>query len=298
MVEAGSFTGAGRSLGLPRSTVSRRIARLERRLGVRLLHRTTRRTSLTDVGASYYDRCAASLSQLEEAEAQVRAAQAAPRGLLRLTAPHDLGGHLAPVIAAFVARYPDVRVEADLTQRMVDLVGEGFDIAVRATSQLPDSTLIARSLAHGESRLFASPGYLAARGTPRKPADLSTHDCIVLGLARGQARWQLSDASSSVEVAVRARLLTNDPSFARDAAIAGAGIAYLPAFLADAALRRGALRSVLTGYRSPASRLYVVYPSAKLLSATVRSFRDHLIASFAAFPAKPQHTPPRFAGPG
>jgi DNA-binding transcriptional LysR family regulator len=284
VVDAGSFTGASRRLGLPRSTVSRRVARLERTLGSRLLHRTTRRLRLTDLGATYYERCAAALAQLDEAQSLVRAAQAEPRGKLRFSAPHDLGGHLAPVIAEFLAQNPLVRIEADLSQRMVDLVAEGFDLALRATASLPDSTLVARLVARGEGQLFASPSYLEARGIPASPSELTQHCCIIVGPARGSTTWKLSGAPGAVEVPVRGGLHTNDPSFASGAAISGAGIAYLPAFIAAGALRSGALRRVLPEYHSPESRLYVVYPSAKLLTAAVRAFRDHLISHFAEFP--------------
>src|SRR5690606_38104717 len=142
---------------------------LERRLGVRLLHRTTRKLELTDLGASFYERCAESLQTIAEAEAEMKAAQAVPRGRLRMTAPHDLGSYLAPMIAAFIGQHPDVRVELELSQRIVDLVGEGFDLALRATAHLPDSSLVARKLGGGRGRLYASPGYVARRGIPTTP---------------------------------------------------------------------------------------------------------------------------------
>jgi DNA-binding transcriptional LysR family regulator len=188
-------------------------------------------------------------------------------------------------MGAFLTQHPQVRIEAVLSQRMVDLVAEGFDLALRATASLPDSTLVARPLARGEGQLFASPAYLDAHGIPATPSDLSQHCCIILGPARGAATWMLSGATGSVEVPIRGRLHTNEPSFARGAAISGAGIAYLPAFIAASAVQSGALQRVLPEYHSPESRLYVIYPSAKLLSAAVRAFRDHLIARFADFPS-------------
>ncbi|MBW2526842.1 MAG: LysR family transcriptional regulator [Deltaproteobacteria bacterium] len=277
VVDAGSFTGAARLLGLPRSTVSRRVARLEQRLGSRLLHRTTRRLGLTDLGTSYYERSAEGLERLEEAQALARAAQAEPRGQLRVTAPYDLGGHLATAVAEFVKAHPLVSIEAHLTQRMVDLVAEGFDIALRATSSLPDSSLIARPVAGGEGQLFASPDYVRAHGSPTEPEELIDHTCIVLGPSRGATTWRLQGPSGPVDVRLRGRLHTNEPTFARDAAASGAGIAYLPAFIAAAAARSGALHRVLPDYRSVESRLYVVYPTAQHLSAVVRTFRDHLL---------------------
>jgi DNA-binding transcriptional LysR family regulator len=283
VVEARSFTAAGTRLGVPRSTVSRRIAALERRLGVRLLHRTTRKLELTDLGASFYERCAESLQMIAEAEAEMKAAQAAPRGRLRITAPHDLGRYVAPIVAAFVCEHPEVRIEIELSQRIVDLVGEGFDLALRATAHLPDSSLVARKLGGGRARLFASPSYLAERGVPRTPNDLREHDCVVLGLTT--TSWRLvCDGHEAIDVPVDGRVRVNDPVFAREAAVAGAGIALLPDFLASEELLQGTLVTVLSGNRGFESMLYLVYPSAKHLSATLRAFRDHLIARFDALP--------------
>ena len=205
VVKAQSFTGAGRALGMPRSTVSRRIAKLEKRLGARLLHRTTRRLQLTDIGSSYFERCAQSLSAIDDAEVEVRASQDTPRGRIRVTAPHDLGRHLAPVVRRVIGTYPDVTIDVELTQRMVDLVGEGFDLALRAASQMPDSSLIARRIGGGDALLYASPAYLAARGTPHDIGDLAAHDCLVLGGGRNHT-WRLIKNGEEITVPVSVRV--------------------------------------------------------------------------------------------
>jgi DNA-binding transcriptional LysR family regulator len=277
VVEARSFTGAGKQLGVPRSTISRRVAQLERRLGVRLLHRTTRRIELTEVGAAFFERASRSLAAIDEAEQMVLAAQATPRGRLRVTAPVDIGvSYLAPLMIAFLARYPEVRVDVDLTQRVVDLVGEGFDAALRAGA-LPDSSLVARRIGLGTRRLYASPAYLEARGEPRSPEELRDHACLLANDRRATPTWKLSGPHGELEIAVSGPIMVNDFSFARQAALAGAGIAFMPAFHCREAVAAGRLRVVLDDYRSEPSGLYLVYPSAKHLSATVRAFRDFVI---------------------
>jgi DNA-binding transcriptional LysR family regulator len=283
VVESRGFTSAGQRLGLPRSTVSRRIGKLERRLGVRLMHRTTRKLELTDLGATFYERCAAGLRAIDEAEAEVRAAQVAPRGRLRMTAPHDLGRFLSELTASFLRAYPEVRIELELSQRIVDLIGEGFDIAVRATAHLPDSSLVARRIGSGRGRLYASPSYLERRAPPTTPHELRDHDCVVLGLST--TSWRLAcDGQQPIDIPIDGRIRVNDPVFARNMAIAGAGIAMLPDFMAVDAVGRGALVPIMPTARGFESLLFLVYPSAKHLSATLRTFRDHLITGFAALP--------------
>lgn len=279
VVEARSFTGAGKQLGMPRSTVSRRIAELERRLGARLLHRTTRKLRLTDVGSRYYERCASGLEAIEQAEACVRAASDQPRGRIRITAPFSMESHLGPALTAFLARYPDVNVEVELAQRMVDLIGEDFDLAIRATGHLPDSTLVARQLSTGDAALFASRSYLDAHPAVTTPHDLSTHATVTFG---PQARsWKLVRGNEApIEVAINPRLTVNGPSLALAAAVAGAGIAMLPFDFETGASRDG-LQRVLPDYAGYRATLYLVYPSAKLMSATLRALRDHLLDYFS-----------------
>ncbi|MEM1029562.1 MAG: LysR family transcriptional regulator [Myxococcota bacterium] len=283
VVEAGSFTEAGRRLGVPRSSMSRRLSALEKQLGVRLLHRTTRRLDLTELGRAYFERCAESLQQIGEAEQEVKAAQAVPTGRVRMSIPHDLGPQIAPIIADFSTQFPDVRVAVELSQRLVDLVGEGFDCAIRASAQLPDSTLIARRLVTNASGLYASPAYLEARGTPTGPADLAAHRLITFGRDTGPVSWALrrEGDEETTEVTVRSSIRTNEPGFARDAVVAGAGIALLPGFLAAEA-PPGGLVQVLEEYVGPGSSMFFIHPSARHVSATVRTLRDHLVGAFAA----------------
>jgi DNA-binding transcriptional LysR family regulator len=283
VVKAQSFTGAGRTLGMPRSTVSRRIAKLERRLGARLLHRTTRRLQLTDIGSSYYDQCAQSLDGIDEAEAHVRASHDTPRGRLRVTAPHDLGHHLAPVVKRFIERHPEVTIDVELSQRMVDLVGEGFDLALRAASHLPDSSLIARKIGGGDAVLYASPDYLEEHGTPKTIADLAHHDCLVLGSSHNHT-WQLIKDDEEVTLPISGRVYVNDPAFVRSLATDGAGIGLIPDFLACELVATGRLVRVLPEYHALSAGLYVMYPSAKHLSATVRAFRDMLLEALSELP--------------
>lgn len=279
VVEARSFTGAGKQLGMPRSTVSRRIAELERRLGARLLHRTTRKLRLTDVGSRYYERCAKGLTAIDEAEACVRATSDVPRGRIRMTAPHAMDAQLGPTLTAFLRTYPEVSVEVELAQRMVDLVGEGFDLAIRATGHLPDSTLVARQLSSGDASLWASEAYLASHPPVTKPQDLAEHDIVSFGpLTRS---WTLIQGDDTpIEVAINPRLTVNGPSLAISAASAGFGIAMLP-FDPRRNADRSGLRPVLPDYRGFRGTLYLVYPSAKLMSATLRALIDHLVDYFS-----------------
>ncbi len=286
VVDLQSFSAAARRLGRPRSSVSRRITQLERVLGVRLLHRTTRRLQLTDLGASFYDRCAAALSSIDEAEMLVREAQVVPRGHLRFTAPHDMDDYVAPLVASFVCKYPEATVSVELTQRRVDLVGEGYDVALRATSVLlSDSSLVARRIASGQGGLYASTRYLERAGVPAEPGDLVHHRCIVFGPHhRPFEQWPLVHRDGrETTVTVAGHIFVNDPSFARACAAAHAGITFLPSGIPDA--RAHELVRVLPEWSfARAGALYVMYPSAKHLSATVRAFRDHLIEGLASLP--------------
>ncbi len=280
VVEARSFTGAARELGMPRSTVSRRVAELERRLGARLLQRTTRKLSLTDVGARFYERCAQGLSAIEAAEACVRATHEVPRGKVRVTAPFSLEPRLGPVLASFLTRHPEVSIEVELTQRLVDLIEDNFDLAIRATGHLPDSSLVARLLASGDAGLFAHHTYLERHGPVTTPAELALHPTISFGhLTRS---WTLFGPDAApIEAPIAPRLVVNSPSLALATAIAGLGIALLPFDFAERAERAG-LRRVLPEHRGQSANLYLVYPSAKLMSATLRALCEHLLETFSS----------------
>jgi DNA-binding transcriptional LysR family regulator len=272
VVETGSFSAAARRLGVPKSTVSRRIARLEKDLGVRLVQRTTRKLGLTDAGELYYEHCSRALAQLEEGHRTLSRMQQAPSGTLRLSAPPDLAQPLVgQLIAEFGDRFPDVRVIAEMTTRVVDLVAEGFDLAIRAGTLL-DSSLVARRLATFGIRLWASPGYLAKAGTPKEPADLRGHRCLLLGSERTRANWSLEGPLGIVSVDVDGQLVSNDVTLLRRAAVAGRGIARLPTLTCFEEERAKRLVRVLPDYQLGESGVYAVFPSGAYLSPKVRSF--------------------------
>lgn len=275
VVEAGSFIGASRELDMPKSTVSRRVSELEERLGARLLQRTTRKLSLTDVGQAFYQHAARVVAEAEEAALVVGRMQEVPRGLLRITAPLNFG-HLGPIVASFLARYPDVQAELVCADRVVDLVQEGFDVAVRA-GKLADSTLIARSLGVLRNYLVASPAFLGRSGAPKHPQDLERFECLVFGAGVDRATWRLQRRGKTLAVTVRARLAVNDFDFLEAAARSGLGIAMLPVFRCAQHLRAGKLERVLPDWGSPDAPLHAVYPTARHLSPKVKAFLDHLM---------------------
>lgn len=276
VVEAGSFTAAAGSLGLPKSTVSRRIALLEESLGVRLLERTTRVLKLTEIGAAYFERCSRIVGDAEEANLEVTRMQATPRGRLRITAPTEFGSiYLGEIVAAYLKKYPEVAVEAELTNRVVDLIEEGFDLGIRG-GVLADSSLVAHKLTGGLTHVCASPGYLEERGEPQSPEELAGHTMIFSPAAPASHIKLVSADGGEVSVAIRGSLRVNSLAMARDAAAAGLGLAALPEMICWEALDDGRLRIVLDGWTLPGTGLYAVYPTRRHLSAKVRSFIDFL----------------------
>lgn len=274
VVQAGSFIGAARELDMPKSTVSRKVSALEERLGARLLQRTTRRLRLTDVGQTYYQHAARVVTEVEEAELAVTRMQEAPRGLLRVTTPLNFG-YLGPIVASFLQRHPEVQVELVCADRVVDLVQEGFDVAIRAGA-LSDSSLIARNLGSLESLVVASPTFLTKNDAPKEPGDLAQLDCVVFGGTREPASWKLSARGKTRSVEVRARLVVNDFDVLEEAVRAGLGVAMLPVFRCVGHLRTKTLRRVLPQWCSPPIPLHAVYPSTRHLSPKVKAFLDHL----------------------
>lgn len=274
VVQAGSFTAAAKLLGLPKSTVSRRVNALEAALGARLLHRTTRRVRTTDVGDAYYARISHAMEDLEEAQRVVSELQDKPRGLLRVTAPVDFAvARLVDVVHSFERRYPEVSVHLNATGRVVDLVAEGYDLALRAGA-LTDSSLVARRLVDTQLSLYASRAYLDRRGRPQSLADLAQHDCLVFGDSP-HGRWNLTGPEGPVEVRVSGRFSCNDVGVMRMAVIQAMGIGQVP----DLELREReaelGLERVLPAYSGPSGNLHAVYPSARHLSPKVRAFIDH-----------------------
>lgn len=289
VVEAGSFARAARALGTSNSTLSRKIADLESRLGVRLLQRTTRTLSLTNAGRIYYENAARIVIDIEEAERAVIELQAAPRGLLRITAPVGLN-FLGRMVSTFLQRYPKIELSMTCTDRVVDLVDEGFDLAIRA-GNLPDSSLVAKLLAHERWLLLASPAYLEKQGTPKEPSDLEDHACIVFSGGRsGQASWRLERGDVSYHARPEAKLMANDIDIVKEAALDGLGVAMLPASRVVEDIRLGRLSRVLTDWQAPKAPISIVYPSSLHLAPKVRAFVDHM---------SEQMTPPPWElGPG
>jgi len=282
VVQRGSFTHAAKVLGLPKSTLSRRIGDLEARLGARLLQRTTRKLSLTDLGAAYFERVNRIVSELGEAEAAVLDAQNTPRGVLRLTAPPDLGMVFLPkALPEFTAEYPEVQVVLDLSGRRVDLIQEGFDVALRA-GHLVDSSLIAKAIATSSMGVYASPEYLERRGTPEKLDDLPHHDCLVFGTTP-ERKWRFEHNGRSHEVAVVGRIAAQDFGYLRFATLAGAGIALLPNMLVGPDVHHGRLQLLLPELTLAQDNLYVVYPSRAFLPAKTRAFVDFITDRMAVW---------------
>jgi len=279
VVQAGSFTAAARRLKMPKSSVSRKVSDLEERIGARLLHRTTRKLGLTDAGRIYFERAAPIVSDIEQVDQAVGELQAAPRGLLRVTAPLSFA-LIGPMVAAFLERYPDVHVELVCSDRVVNLVEEGFDVAIRA-GHLVDSALIARRLGAFKRVLVASAGYLKRHGRPKSPADLEKHPCIVFESTPTPTLWTLHSGEKTIDVRVPARLLANDMDLMLDAARGGIGIAWLPEHLLAVDLARGRLKRVLTDWTSPETPVHAVYPSARHLSPKVFAFVELLRKQFS-----------------
>jgi DNA-binding transcriptional LysR family regulator len=290
VVDAGSFNGAAQRARLPNSTVSRRIAMLETQLGERLLLRTTRKLTVTDFGASMLEHARQVASELEAAELLAQHRRAEPSGRLRISMPNDMAsGMLAPMLAQFILRYPSIAVEIDLTPRRVDLIGENFDLAIRAGNQLEDSGLSARRLASFSAALYASPQYLARRGMPAEPADLMRHDALhLLGRDSKPVPWLLTRGEDRWEGTPPSRAAINSPDVLFQLACADAGIAILPDHLLSMPGRNGALVPVLPDWSVPAFSAWAVFPGRRLMPQRTRVFLDAMEAHFSS-PACQEH---------
>lgn len=286
VAETKSFSAAARALRLSKSVISRQIAGLEAELGVLLFQRTTRSLALTEAGGRYLEQVSRILAELKEADASASQLQAAPRGRLRLSAPMSFGIlHLAQAIPDFLKRYPDVEVDLSMSDRVVDLVEEGYDMAVRI-GRLGDSSLIARRLAPIRMVVCASPEYFAHRGIPATPQDLSRHECLAYSLAASPGTWRFqAPGGATVSVEIKStRMAANNGDVLRMAALKGLGICYLPTFIVGADLQAGTLVSALTDVISADLAAYAVYPTSRHLSPKVRAFVDFLIDWFGPVP--------------
>jgi DNA-binding transcriptional LysR family regulator len=284
IVDRGSLTAAADDLAMSLPSVVRTLAALEAELGVRLLHRTTRRMSLTDEGREYLERCRRVLAEIEEADAALSARRARPKGRLRLSAPVLFGRmHVAPLVTAFALKHPDLHIELTLLDRMVDLVEEGIDAAVRI-GRLRDSSLVAVPVGETRRVVCATPAYLKRAGAPKTIADLGRHRCVTFqGIAAGN-EWTFAD---DVQVAVDAAIVTNQIDVAIDACLAGLGPAQFLCYQVQRLLDAGKLKRLLVAFEPAPIPIQVAYPHARLLSTNVRAFFDWAVPKLRAI---------RFAG--
>jgi DNA-binding transcriptional LysR family regulator len=282
VVEAGSFSAAARKLRVPTSTVSRAVLRLEQSLRASLLFRTSGALTLTETGRALYEQAAMHLERLRDVQLAFSEGETQLKGVLRLTAPTTLAEvFLGELLVRFGTRHPQLRVEVDLSARAVDLVREGFDVALRAAVRLKDDdALVACRVASSEVQFFAAPDYLARRGAPRTPEELVDHDCVLFRTSEGVARWQLEGPGASRTVQVTGRLASNDLSFVRTALRTGAGIGPLPSYFVTEDLRTGRLVRVLPEWRRDVSGIFVVYPASRQVPRKVAAFRDFAVETF------------------
>ncbi len=285
-VEAGNFTAAANRLRLSKQFVSRRVAALEASLGVRLLVRNTRKLAVTDLGHEFHERARRILGEVADAEQAMSARRSEPRGLLKLSAPMSFGmAHLSPLVAEFLRAHPDVRFDVDFSDRIVDVVGEGFDMALRI-GRLADSTLIGHKLADIRMIACCSPGYGRRHRAPATPDELAAHACLVYG-QEGRASWEFTSGTIDVHGPLRA----NNGEVIRDAAVAGLGIALLPEFIVADALAGGRLVPVLADAMPPPNALHALYPQHREGSVTIRALTQFLRARLATrVPTQPVST--------
>lgn len=284
VVALGSYAEAGRTLGITRSAVSKAVMEIERRLGARLLDRTTRRVSVTEAGLAYYESCLDILARVAETEQQVSRLHDAPKGVLRINAPMSFGAlYLGPAIADLMAAYGDLKIELVLNDRFIDPLEEGVDVTVRI-AELADSSLIARKLAPARRVLVASPAYLARHGRPERPRDLMAHRCLSYGHTTLRQRWQLCDAGVSRGVTIAPVLCSNNGDVLKAAAVADQGIALLPTFLAGPDLAAGRLLRVLCEFAPEPLGIYALYAPNRYLAAKTRVLIDFLDRRFGSNP--------------
>ena len=281
VVDAGSFVKAADALDMSKAAVSRYVVDMETRLGVRLLHRTTRRLSLTDEGQVFYSRSKELLAELAEAEEELTSRSHAASGLLRINAPFTFGVlHLAPLWGAFRSQHPKVKLDVTLADRLVDLVEEGYDVAIRI-ARLDNSTLVSKRLASTRMVLCASPQYLALQGTPKEPADLAQHAVISYSYWSTRDEWHFDGPQGPVSVKTQPCISTNSGDTCRAAALAHQGVILQPSFLVGPDIKAGTLVELLPQFRSIELGIYAVYPTRKHVSAKVRALIDFLAAHFA-----------------
>ncbi|MCB1488738.1 MAG: LysR family transcriptional regulator [Bauldia sp.] len=285
VVETGTFAAAAERLGRSSGQASKLVSRLEAELGVRLLNRTTRAVSATEAGRAYFERIRPLLDEFESLDLSIRDSAQQPRGRLRLTAPQSFGtGELVPALNVFATRYPEIELDVGFTDRVVNLVDEGFDMAVRI-GRLADTSLVARRLCDVRIMLVASCDYLDAHGEPEMPEDVTRHACVIDTNIREPNRWVFGNGKGgTVVVPVNGRVRYSDPSACLRAAEAGLGLAHLPAFVAGAALEAGRVRRILPAFEPEPLGLHAVYPHSRHLAAKVRALVDFLVERYQGRP--------------
>lgn len=278
VVENGSFSTAAKRLGISRSAVSKRISQLEEKLGVQLLYRTTRRISLTEAGEYYFENAVQALSFATEAEEAVTQLQAKPQGRLRINIPMSFGRlHIIPLIPGFLAKYPGVEIEMVMDDRMVDLVDEGVDVAIRG-ADLPDSTLIARKLAPMRYAVCASPQYIEQHGVPQTPEGLVNHNCLLFSYAASE--WHFIRDGETQRISVSGNYRVNNGEAVHEAVRQGVGVSIMPTFIVGPDIAAGRLVPLLSDYQIPQKALYALFPKREYLPAKVRVFIDYVVACF------------------
>lgn len=279
VVDAGSFVAGGQAMGLSRSAAGKAVIRLEDRLGTRLLNRTTRTLSLTEEGRVFYERGLQVLASIDEAEASVAGQSGTPRGVLRLTVPDAFGRLLVlPVIGKYLAAWPEIQVEVSFSDRVADIVEEGFDLAVRIGVTTSDTRLVSRVVARYKAVFCASPSYIAGRGEPLDIDDLAAHDCLIFSSRNQRQSWRFrGEGSSWVKAQGRSRLRLDSGEAIRDAAMAGLGIAFLPDFLVAEDMAAGRLQPVLSDLETDDVKIVTIYPNKRLLEPRVRRFIDLMV---------------------
>ncbi len=281
VINTGSFTAAARALGHSTSYISKEITRLERRLASRLLNRTTRTISLTDAGRAYYERCSQMILDAENAERSINHLQETPAGLLRVNAPASFGSrHLLDIIARFMQRFPDVKLEIEFNDRMIDVVAEGFDVVIRV-GEIKDSNLIARKLTSSRAVVVASPDYLKRKGCPQTAEALTQHDCITYSLLPTPTQWDFYKNGIRTSVTVEPRAICNSSTIEIALVQQGIGITRLPLFTCELEIEKGELKIILDDYDHIKHDVYAVYPHRQYLTAKVRAFVDFLVDGLA-----------------
>jgi DNA-binding transcriptional LysR family regulator len=280
VAETGGFSPAAKLLGISKSAVSKRVSQLEEQLGVKLLHRTTRKLSLTEAGEHFFQHARIAYQAAQDAQDAVTQLQGEPQGRLRINAPMSFGRlHLAPLIPVFLKRYPKITIDLVMDDKVVDLIGEGFDIAIRG-GDLPDTSLIARTLAPLQSVLCASPAYLEEFGKPIELEQLTEHNCLMFTYSRDVKEWNFIQDNHLHTIEVRGNYQVNNSEALREAILQGLGIGRLPTFVAGADIKSGLLVPLFEEYQMPAKTIYAVFPERQYMPAKVRAFIDFAIEYF------------------